>query len=873
MEQARRDVDDEVAFHLEMRTEELIAQGRSRAEALAQAEREFGDLDRARARLQAAAVAREREELRTMYLDELRQDLRYGWRVLRERKGFSAVAILTLALGVAATTTVYTVFDAVVARPLPITEPDRVVVPHALLRTTQERWSVTYADFVDWRDRGFFEHVAVFQQSSVDLRIGQEPERFQVAVITDGFFPALGARAQLGRLLGPDDFKPAAPRALVISHEVWQSRFGGAPDVVGRTVGARRPGTIVGVLERGAEWPTTAQVWAPIILTEGPPSSWMERDNYMFAGIARLHPGATLERTIAQMDALARTIELDNPRERANIGLTAIPLQEEMLGEELPRALVILLAAVAIVLLIGCANIANLLLVRGSGRRREFAVRTAIGARPFRLARQLLTESLVLGVIGGALGVLLARWGVQLVVQFAPSDMPRLNEISLNPKVLFTGLGASIGAAILFGFAPMLQASRVATASTLADASGRSVGSRSGERVRRTLVVAELTLSVMLLVGAGLLVRSLIRLQQVNPGFQPEQLVTFALNLVGPRYEDAGARANFYDQLTQRLRVLPGASDASITSALPLGGGGFYLGRAFLAQGQPEPPAGPEVSGQWNVVGPGFFKAMGVQLSRGRDFTAQDDSATTPVMIVNQRFAELMFPGQDPIGKRVRSWRDENLLREIVGVVANVRYFGAGDEVRGLVYVPHTQNTWSGMSVVVRTSSEPNQLLPLVRREVAALEPNVAVANLSTMRTAYSDSIARPRFGALLLAIFAGLALVLASIGIYGVLSYGVSQRTREIGVRMALGAKATDVVRLVLNEALMLVGAGIGLGLIAAFAVSKSMTSLLFDLDARDPLTFGVVALLLTVIALLASYVPARRATGVQPITALRQE
>jgi putative ABC transport system permease protein len=873
-EQARRDVDDEVTFHLDMRTSELIAEGHPAAEARRLAEREFGDVETGRSRLRKEATERERSVRRSQYIDELNQDLRYGIRMLRDRPGFASVAILTLALGVAATTSIFSVFEGVMLRPLPIREPERVVIPHATEIGSDDGWNVTYADFTDWVERGIFEHVGLFQYASGDLRIGSEPERFSFAVVTEDYFRALGAGTHLGRTLGKADFVPTASRAYVLSYETWVKRFGGDSSVIGRRFGSTRPAVIVGVLEKGAAWPTDAEMWAPLRTVDGSiPSDWMQRDNYIFNGVARLKPGFTLEQTNAQLAAHAQTVAQEIPAERARVTEFARPILEDLLGSTLPRMLWVLLAAVTFVLLIGCANIANLLLVRGASRRREFAVRLAMGARAGRLARQLLTESLLLGLLGGTLGVLLSQFGVSALVKFAPTGVPRLNEVGVSPVVLLAGLGASLLAALLFGLAPVLQATRVPAAETIADTSNRSAGERRGSRLRRGLVIAELSLSVMLLVGAGLLIRSLLRLQNTDPGFKTENLVTMALQLSYARYPDNATRGAFYRQLVERLRTMPGVTGATVSSALPLGAGGFYLGRAFLAEGRPEPPVGSEVSGQWEVVGPGYFRTMGMQLLRGREFDERDDSASTPVMIVNQAFIDQMFPGENALGKRVRSWRDENLLREIVGIVPNVRYFAADDEIRPLVYVPHGQNMWSGMSIAIRVSGAPATFGPLIRKEVAALDPNIAVANLSTMSETHRKSIARPRFSAFLLGVFASLALLLATIGIYGVLSYGVSQRTREFGVRMALGARAVDVITLVLREALLLVGIGVVLGLIGALAGARALSTLLFEMDARDPLTFVGVAGLLATIALGASYLPARRATAVAPVTAIRQE
>jgi putative ABC transport system permease protein len=870
---AKRDVDDEVAFHLAMREQELRSQGLNATSARAQAEREFGDVELNRARLRAGATTREREKRRTLYLDELKQDLRYALRSLRERPGFSTVVVLTLTLGLATTTTIYTVFRGVMLRPLPIAEAERVVVPHTFERGLDNQMNVSYADFLDWRERGVFAAVGVHMPGSSDLRIGPEAERFEMALVSEDFFAALGARAQLGRVLGRADFAPGAPIVLVISHAVWQSRFGGQPDVIGRTVGSRRGATIVGVLERGAEWPRNAQLWFPLLTAQGVPAAWLERDSYVFGSVARLRTGTTVEGTRVVLDGMARIIEQQIPSERARISVTAKPIQQELLGESLPRALWILLAAVGFVLLIGCANIANLLLVRGAARRREFAVRIALGARTGRLARQLLTESIVLAVLGGVLGIVLSRWGVDLLLHYAPADLPRIDEISIDGTVFLVGVGLTFTTALLFALAPMIQATRVGAAESIADTTARTVGGRRFAQLRRTLVVSELALSVMLLVGAGLLVRSLVRLQQTDPGFETDNLITFSLRLAPSRYPDNAAEAAFYAGLGDGLQALPGVTSASIGSALPIGGGGYYLGRSFLAEGQREPPNGTELKGQWNVVGPRYFGTMGITLLRGREFDARDDSANVPVMIVNKTFADRMFPDQNPLGKRVRSWRDENLLREIVGVVSDVRYFGVGDKIRPLVYVPHGQNTWSTMSIMVRSDRGAANMMASIRRYVASLDPALAVADVSTMNQAHSASMARPRFNALLLAGFAALALLLASLGIYGVLAYGVAQRAREIGVRMALGARARDVIRLVLGEAAWLVGLGVLLGLAGAYLGTRALQELLYEIDARDPITFAVVVGVLVLVAVAASYLPMRRATRVAPNVALQGE
>jgi putative ABC transport system permease protein len=550
--------------------------------------------------------------------------------------------------------------------------------------------------------------------------------------------------------------------------------------------------------------------------------------------------------------------------------MTATPARDYMLGPTVPRALQVLLAAVAFVLLIGCANITNLLLARATSRRREFAVRSALGAGRLRLSRQLLTESLIIGLLGGALGTAFSVWGVRALVSLAPGEVFGLDQAGINPFVLLASATISLMCALLFGMAPALQVSSLAPSYALADASGRTTGSRRLQRARSLLVMAQLALSIMLLAGAGVLARSFVRVSRMDPGLRTEEVLRISLSLPR-RYNSATASAGFFRDLTTRVSGLPGVEAASIASALPLGGGGFYLGRVFLTEGQPEPPAGTEVHAQWNVVGPDYFRTLDTPLLAGREFDARDDSASLPVIIVNQRFAQLRFPGENPLGKRVRSWRDENLYREIVGVVGNVRYFGVSDTIRGLVFVPHTQNSWSAMSLLVRTSADARALIPAVRAAVKELDPSLAAADIQTMEDTRQASLAQPRFTALLFSTFAGLALLLAAVGVYGLLAFSVSQRTREIGVRVALGAARWDVVRLVGRDSALVILPGLALGLGGSWAATRLLRSLLFEIKPNDPLTLGIVVGVLLFTALVAAALPARRAARVDPMTVLR--
>src|SRR5262249_55181590 len=512
--------------------------------------------------------------------------------------------------------------------------------------------------------------------------------------------------------------------------------------------------------------------------------------------------------------------------------------------------LVVLLAAVGFVLLIACVNVANLSLARVFGREREMAIRIALGAGRGRLMRQLLTESLILSIVGGGAGCLLGVWGLELLLSIVPADTPRLTEIRIDGLVLGFSALISLGTAILCGLLPAIQCSRVDLNESLKESARGATGGRRAGFVRNLLVVAEVSLSLALLIGAGLMIRSFLRVQQIDPGLRVDRLVTMELIAPSIRYPKSAQVIGVYESLVDRLRETPGVESAAISSALPVGGGGFYLGRSFLKEGQAEPPASPDYQGQWNAVGPRYFETSGIRLIEGREFDRRDTQKGIQVIIINQTIARRMFPGESAIGKRIKSWRDENVLREVVGVVEDVRYFGRDDEVRGCVYVPHSQDWWSAMVLTVRTQSDPASAIANIRGAIASVDKDMAVANVSTMVDAMNRSVASRRVSAVLLAAFSVLALVLAVIGIYGVLSYSVGQRTREIGIRIGLGARATDVMRLVVTQGMKLALIGIGVGLAMAFGLTRLMASLLYEVTATDPWTFAVIPLVLAGVA-----------------------
>jgi putative ABC transport system permease protein len=803
------------------------------------------------------------------------QDLRYGIRTLLKKPSFFILAVLALALGIGANTAIFSVVNAVLLRSLPYQDPDRLIVPASVKPGAYDRGSVSYADIVDWqKEDQVFDSVAAFQPGNVDLTGSGDPVRVPAARVSEDYFRVMGVDPLLGRTFLPEEQQPNGPSVVVLSYGLWQRRFGGDSSILNQSIMVRgRPVTVVGVMPKNSQFPDTVEVFSPLGFGATPPEWAMRRDNQIWAAVARLKPGVTIEQATAAIKMNASRVEQENPATRAGITGRAIPLHEYIVGTDLRRALLVLLGAVAFVLAVACVNVANLLLARAATREREIAIRTALGAGRIRLIRQLLTESLLLSFAGGGLGLLLALWGVDVLKSMAGNTIPRLQEAGIDGGVLVFVVSVSLITSFAFGLLPALHASKPDLNHSLKEGGRGTAGSGRGRQTRSLLVVVEVALSLVLLVGAGLMIRSFLRLQQVDPGFNVDNLLTFDLIAPRARYPEDANVADFYQRVVARLKETPGVQSAAASSALPLGGGGFYLGRAFLLEGTPAPPNGEEYEGQWNVVSPGYFDTLGIRLLRGRDFTERDTADSTPVMIINKTMARAIFGDSDPLGKRIKSWRDENVLREVVGVVDDVRYYGRDDKLQSLVYVPHRQDTWSSMSVTVRSTGDPASLTSAIREGVASVDKDIAVANIQTMQRILDDSVAARRLNMALLSIFGAVALILASVGIYGVLSYSIAQRTHEIGIRQALGATTADVLKLVVGHGLRLVLAGVGIGLTGAFALTQVMKSLLFEVSATDPLTFAFIPLILTGVALLASYVPARRAMKVDPVVALRYE
>jgi putative ABC transport system permease protein len=702
-----------------------------------------------------------------------------------------------------------------------------------------------------------------------------EPERVGLAIVTEDYFSVMGAPSLLGRTFEPDDFATPGPaRGLVISYGLWQRRYAGDPQVIGQDIYLNgRPYPVVGVARPNSLWPSDRDVIVPLAVGPNPGPDLLRRDNRIFIALARLKAGSALEQVDAALATLSQRMEDDHPEVSQGWTNRAAPLLEYTVGSQLRTSLVALLAAVGFVLLITCVNVTNLLLARAATREREMAIRIALGAGRLRLIRQLLTESLVLALAGGGLGFLLSLWGVELLTSLAPADTPRLAEVEINAGVLGFTLSITLLTALVCGLIPAWQTAKTDFNQAIKESGRTDSGGLRGRRLRDVLIVAEVALSLTLLIGAGLMIRSFVVVQSIDPGLQVEGLVTMRTNAPSVRYPEQANVIAFYRDLVERIKSAPEVVEASYSSALPLGGGGMYLGRSFLVEGRPEPPAGNEFPGMWNVVSPGYFRTSGIRFIKGRDFDERDSEEANPVIIINEAFARRAFGDEDPLGKRIRSWRDENQLREIVGVVADVRYDGLEEGLSELVYVPHRQNSWRSMALNVRIRGDMAAAIGSVRSRIKEVDKDLVVANVRSMTYVLDQSTARRRLSTLLLTAFGVIAGALAALGIYGVLSHVVAQRSREIGVRMALGARRADVFRMIVGHGMKLAVGGMVIGLAGAFALTRLMTSLLYEVSAADPLTFLAIAVLLSCVALAACLIPARRATNVDPMVSLRTE
>lgn len=801
-------------------------------------------------------------------MESLIKDIRYGVRSLLKRPSFTAIAVITLALGIGANTTLFSFVNGILLRPLPYKDPGQLVIlDENAPKQGIKSFAVSYPNFVDWREQNnVFEDVAVYQEGTYSLVGAGEPEQIPGARISQGLFELLGVAPKLGRTITAEEDRPDTNNAVLISHSLWQRRFASAENAVGQALTVSgRARTIVGVMPPGFKFPETAELWVPMALNE----KLYTRTDHGLNAIARLKPNVTLGQAQAEMNNIARRIEEQHPVTNEGLGVDVFSLRDRLVGDY-RDALLILLGVVAFVLLIACANVANLLLARSSARHKEFALRAALGASRARIVRQLLTESALLSVLGAMLGVLLAVWGKNLLLAAIPGDLPFWMRFDLDLRVLGFTFAISFLTGLVFGVAPALQGSRTDLNEALKEG-GRS-GGAAHNRLRSLLVVAEVALSLVLLVGAGLMVRSFAKLGHVDSGINPENVLTVEVPLPRAKYTEAAQQSAFFQQLVARVGALPGASSAAAVSYVPLRGG---WGRGLTVEGHPVLSVGQAPMINHSVVTPNYFHTMGITLLEGRDFTDADHAKAMRVTIVDERLAREYWPGASALGKRIRFGPPENNepWHTIVGVAGAVRHERLDRETRQSIYVPYLQIPVRSMTVAVRTPGNPESLAGAVRREVLALDKDQPVTNVMTMDEVISRSVWQPRFYAMLFGIFAAVALILAAVGIYGVMSYAITQRTHEIGIRLALGAGRLNVLKLALGQGMRLALAGVALGLCAAYGLTRLMSGLLFGVSATDLGTFVSIAVLLIGVTLLACYIPARRATKVDPLVALRYE
>ena len=801
-------------------------------------------------------------------MESLFKDIRYGVRSLLKRPGFTAIAVITLALGIGANSAIFSVVNAVLLRPLPFPESEQIALLEGVNPSqgiTQSNMSIP--DFVDWQGQNqVFEQLAGFVTGGSLLSSGDETDRVRGTAATADFFPLFRTNAFRGRTLAAADSEKGREPVVVLSYSLWQGRFGADQNVVGSKVllGGKST-TVVGVMPQGFDYPAQSELWVPF-----PIETDERRDNRYLSVISRLKPGLSAAQAQAQMDTINK--RLAQAYDETNHGWTVrvTNLRERLVGA-MRLSLLVLLGAVAFVLLIACANVANLLLARATVRAKEIALRTALGASRWRIVRQLLTESLLLSIVGGGIGLLLSVWLAKLLIAVSPPNTPRFDEIRPDARVFLFTLTLAVVTGLVFGVTPALQASRVDLNERLKEGGRSGSGAAGHHRLRSLMMVSEIALSFVLLVGAGLLIKSFMRLHDVSPGFNVENILTMRI-AVGGKYLPGEPRVQFLRQAVEHLKALPGVESAGAVLSLPLSGDTFNVGRAFIREGR---PATSEESGNaaYLATTPDYFRTLQIPLIAGRAFTDQDTEQTPKVLIVNETMARQLWPGQSPVGRRLTIWRDEKFPREIVGVVGDTKP-SLDTDAGPQMYVPYAQDSnWGSMSFVIRTKADPLSMAAAARNDFRSLDKTLPVFNVRTMNDVLATSVAPRRTPMLLLSAFAGVALLLAMIGIYGVTAYYVTQRTQEIGIRMALGAQMSDVMKLVLRSGMAMALIGIGVGLAGAFALTRLMAALLFAVKPTDVVTFAIVSLSLLVTALMACYLPARRATKVDPLVALRYE
>ncbi|MCI0485861.1 MAG: ABC transporter permease [Blastocatellia bacterium] len=808
-------------------------------------------------------------------MDNLLQDIRYAIRMMIKRPGFTIVAVITLALGIGANTAIFSVTSAVLLRPLPYKDPDRLVMvweTNSIRKVDDE--SVAPPNFLDWSDQNqVFEHIAAFTSESFNLTGVAEPERLEGYRVSASLFPLLGVAPAMGRTFLPEEDRFGTGRVVLLSYGLWQRQFAADPQIVGKALTLNDEShTVVGVMPQGFYFQNKEiDVWVPIAFTDQDRNS---RGGHYLEAVARLKPGVALDQAQAEMNVIATRLEQQYPASNKGAGVRLVSLHEEIVGDTRP-VLLLLLGAVGLVLLIACANVANMQLARAVMREKEMAIRASLGAARRRIIRQLITENILLALAGGALGLLLAFWGLETLLSLTPGDIARLEETSIDWRVLGFTLGLSIGTGLVFGLAPALHASSSEPNQSLKEG-GRTTGGSSSRRLRNLLVIAEVSLALVLLTGAGLMINSFLRLSSIDPGFNPYNLLTMRMDLPKAKYGELRERANFYREVLDRVKAIPGVESAGMISFLPMAFPGGSV--SFAIEGQTAPLPDQAQGAGYRVVSPDYFRAMGIPLIKGQMFSEQEAQESAGVVIINESMARRYWPGQDPLGKRLKIGRatSNSPWLSVTGVVRDIRQIELSVDPRPEMYFPYWQQHmfWAApRALVVRTTSGPASAVAAVRGEIWKIDKDQPISEIRTMKEVVSGTVAEPRFYSALLGLLGGVALLLSALGIYGVISYSVSQRTHEIGVRMALGAGRGRILKLIISQGMTLAGIGILAGLAAAFALTRVIAGFLYDVSATDPLTFAAVSVLLALIAMLACYIPARRATKVDPMIALRYE
>jgi putative ABC transport system permease protein len=811
-------------------------------------------------------------------MDTFFKDIRYGFRSLLKRPGFTAIVIVTLALGIGASTAIFSVVNSVMLRRLPYATADRIV---AIQEINQEgrRIQTTAANFYDWRQQNtVFEHLAAIKQTSANVALADHAERIELAQTSANFFDVFGAKPQSGRLFLPSDEQAGHEPVVVVGDVLWRRRFGGDPNLVGKQITLDgRNYTVVGIAPAGFQYPDRTEAWLPPLRLV--PELFPDMDVTQVRGmgyltvVAMLKPGVPVEQAASEMETITARLRQQYPETNNRRFNRVVSLYDHLLGDS-SRMLLLLFGAVMFVLLIACANVANLLLANAASRQKEMAIRFALGASRLRVMRQLLTESAMLALAGGALGLMLAVWGVALITKLLPPDFPRVQEIGMDWRVLGFTLVASMFTGFLFGFAPALQVSKTDVQEAMKESGRGAMGSVRRSRLRHALIVAEVALSVVLLAGAGLLFRSFLRLQAVDAGFSSHQVLTARLSPSGPAFREDTAIIDFYEKVLERLNAVPGVQHTGVINTLPLSKGPTT---AFRVEGRPALPRDKWAPVNMRYVSADYFRAMSIPLLHGRSFTPRDDESAPLVVMVNQLVAQRDFPGENAIGKRINSGRvdgqQQPVWYEIVGVTANIRSNELREEPEPEIYFSVHQSPFRNMSVVIRSSIEADSLAGSIRQIVSEVDKSVPVSDVKTMDHIVGESVTQPRFNLFLLGLFSGIALLLSVAGIYGVTAYTVTQRTHELGIRIALGAQVSDVLRMIMGQGMAVIGIGIVIGLVAAFLLMRLMSSLLFGVSATDPFTFAGITVVLIAAGLLACYIPARRATKVDPLEALRYE